>query len=175
MLPASLPLFPAVRHVRLSGEHLRALFGDDAPAAVHTLVCGHDVSDRAITVECGDVRIDDVRVLLPAVPRTYVALTARDARRARLVGALGVRVDDAPGCTLHGPHGVVVLAAGVVSAERVVLPPAAQAGRRSVDLTVLGDRPRTVRALPVVAGEVAAAFVGDDGGEFVPGVRARPT
>jgi propanediol utilization protein len=166
----SVPLYPAVRHARLTAEHVRALFGDARIAVVHTLAGGGDVTDRVVGVEGPAGRIDDVRVVLPVVARSTVALGPRDARRLGLPAQLPVSVDLAPGCTLHGPRGVVVLAAGAVAAERVVLP-SPPPGQRAIDLSIGGDRPRTLRAVLVVPGEFGCAYVLDD--ELVLGARAR--
>ncbi len=160
-----------MRHARLSVAHARALFGDTPLRVVHTLACGDDVSDVVLGVDGPGGRLDDVRVLLPFVPQSYVAVPPRDARRLGVTGALPATPEGAPGCTLHGPAGVVVLAAGVVVAEHVVLL-ADEGAAAMVDVVVDGERSRLLRRVPVARGGNPRLFVGDDGSSDV-GLTAR--
>jgi propanediol utilization protein len=157
-----IPVHPAVRHVRLSTSHFAVLFGAQRLQRLLALSWGAVASDGLVGVAGPEGELLNVRVVLPTVMRTEVHLLARDAAVIGL-GAPGVDVDQAPGCTLHGPAGVVVLAAAVVSAERVVLPvPPSD----RVDLVAQYDRPRPYRRVAVVRGERAMAFLDDDSGEL---------
>ncbi|MBM4281913.1 MAG: hypothetical protein FJ137_14535 [Deltaproteobacteria bacterium] len=170
---STFPVFPAVRHARLSPSHAQALLGHAPPQIIHTMWCGDDVSDAVISVDGPGGRLDDVRVVLPFVPQSYVAVPLRDARRLGVTGALPATTAGAPGCTLRGPAGVVVLAAGVVAADHVVLPPGDDA-TVMVDVFVDGDRPRLLRRVPVARGASARLFVSDDGSsDFGATARAR--
>lgn len=142
--------------------HARALFGGRTFDVVHTLACGDDASDRWVDVGIGDARLERVRVLLPFVAQSFVAITSREARALGLTPALPTTPNGAPGCTLHGPEGVVVLADGVVAAERLELPSGAANPGSTADVAVDGERPRTFRRLPVVRGDASRAFVVDD-------------
>lgn len=164
-----IPVHPAARHVRLSTTHLAVLFGEARLQRLLTLSSGAVASDGLVGVAGPSGELHAVRVLLPTVSRTEVHLTAADAAEIGL-GVPGVALDNAAGCTLHGPAGVVVLASAVVNAERLVLPAPLLADR--VDLTVEFDRPRLYRRIAVVVGDKPAAFVFDDTGELRTGTIA---
>jgi propanediol utilization protein len=158
----TIPLFPATRHARLSVAHAAALFGERTFEVVHRLASGDDASDCVVSVDIGAGRLEDVRVLLPFVDRSSVAVTSRDARALGLAAPLLATPTGSPGCTLHGPEGVVVLGEAVVAAEHVELPAGPMGQMPMADVVIDGERPRTFRRLPVVCGPVARAFVLDD-------------
>ncbi len=162
MTVLSFPVFPAVRHVRLSEAHVRALFGPAAVRVVHSLGWGDGASDAFVDVEGPSGRMRGVRVVLPYVVQSRVALLQRDAARLGLFGPLPTTTTAAPGCTLHGPVGVVVLAGGVVAAEHVMLPPGVVDNSVVVDVVVDGDRPRTLRRVPVLRGPYPRLFISDE-------------
>ena len=167
-----LPVFPAVRHVRLSAAHARMLFGERPLRALHRLHSGLDAADALVSVSTGEgprSRLELVRVLLPFVKNSAVHLCFADVDNFGLA-ALGTAVDRSPGCTLAGPMGIVVLAEGLVAAERVVLVSAG--GRTRVDVQIEGERPRFLRALPVEEGSVACVVVADASGDLKPGLTA---
>ena len=158
-----IPVFPALRHVRLSTTHLGVLFGMAPLQALLVLSSGAVASDGLIGVAGRSGELRAVRVLLPTVARTEVHLSSADAAAIGLQSP-GVALDRAPGCTLHGPAGVVVLAGAVVNAERLVLPGPVVVDR--ADLHAEFDRPRLYRRVGVVSGERAQAFLFDDSGEL---------
>ena len=178
---SALPVFPAVRHVRLSAAHAGMLFGARKPngdageapglTALYRMQNGLDASDGVVNVGAGEGarKLELVRVLLPYVQRSVVHLCVADAEALGL-SSLGTSIDRSPGCTLSGPHGVVVLAEGVVAAERVVV--TAPLGKARVDVQLEGERPRFVRSLPVEEGSPACVVVADASGELRPGVLA---
>jgi propanediol utilization protein len=166
-------VFPVVCHVRLSAAHARTLFGDVTLQRVHTLASGDVVSDRVVVVDGPAGRLEHVRVMLPFTERTTVLLLSRDARRLGLPMPLPGQLDGAPGCTLSGPAGLVVLGEGIVASERVVLAGAVDGDR--VDLFLDGERPRVVRQVAVVPGETPRAYIGDDAHDLRLGVMARVT
>ena len=173
-----LPVFPAVRHARLSAAHAVMLLGERPPRPLHRLHNGLDAADVVIAVSTGEGprgRLEVVRVLLPLVKQSEVHLCNADAEALGLP-ALGTSVDRSPGCTLSGPAGVVVLAEGVVAAERVVTSSSSSitAVRGRVDVQIEGERPRFVRAMPVeeAAASLGCVVVADVSGELRPGVLA---
>ncbi len=164
-VPVRLPIHPAVRHVRLSAAHRDVLFGTARLQTLLTLSSGLVASDGLVGVAGRtDGELLDVRVLLPLVARTEVLLTSTDAAAIGLTTP-GVVVDDAAGCTLHGPAGVVVLASAVVNAERVVLPSGERTTDR-VDVAADYERLRIYRRVAVVVGEQPGAWLVDDTGEL---------
>ncbi len=164
-----IPVYSAARHLRLSTTHLAVLFGEQRLQRLLTLSWGAVASDGLVGVAGPDGEILNVRVLLPTVARTEVHLSGADAVSIGLP-IPAVVLDNASGCTLHGPAGVVVLANGVVNAERLVLPGPLVAER--VDLNAEFDRPRLYRRIGVVVGDRAAAFLLDDTGELRAGSMA---
>lgn len=161
-LPSSLMVYPAVRHARLTVAHAAVLFGEMPLHALHRLSNGLDAANAVVAVEGPRGRLELVRALLPAVAQSIVYLTAADADAVGLVG-LSTSLSSAPGCTLIGPHGTVVLASCVLACERVVLPASTAAAARSLraDVQIDGERPRVLRGVPVEAGEPTALYVVD--------------
>ena len=162
------PVSPAVRHVRLSAAHAALLFGDRAPRALFRLSNGLDAADRLLTVSIGEgvrAKLEWVRVLLPLVARSVVHVCGADVEALGL-SPLGTNVDRSPGCTLSGPCGVVVLAEGVVAAERVLMPTSMFPLRPCLDVQIEGERPRFLPSMPVESGAAALVVVADVSGCF---------
>ena len=115
----------SARHLHISPEHLRQLFGPKAELTVYRWLYqpGEFAAEQTVTV-IGPRRraIEKVRILGPCRRATQVELSLTDAV------ALGVDVpvrpsgthEDTPGCILLGPEGVVELPHGVLRAERHV-------------------------------------------------------
>lgn len=146
------------------------LFGRPLQALL-PLADGTVASDGVVEV-VGPLGAIRARALLPWVDRTEVRLLRGCSELLGLDGP-GVDVDNSPACTLRGPAGSVVLAAGVVSAERVAVPGGASAlGSTAaggvVDVTVDGERPRLHRRVPVVDGPGPIAWIEDDTDDLTP-------
>jgi propanediol utilization protein len=115
----------SARHLHISREHLRQLFGPGAELTVFRWLYqpGEFAAEQTVTV-IGPRRraIEKVRILGPCRAATQVELSLTDAV------ALGVdapvrpsgTAEGTPGCILLGPHGVVELPQGVIRAERHV-------------------------------------------------------
>ena len=115
----------SARHLHISPEHLRQLFGPKAELTVYRWLYqpGEFASEQTVTV-IGPRRraIEKVRILGPCRRATQVELSLTDAV------ALGVDApvrpsgthENTPGCILLGPEGVVELPHGVLRAERHV-------------------------------------------------------
>jgi propanediol utilization protein len=115
----------SARHLHISREHLRQLFGPSAELTVFRWLYqpGEFAAEQTVTV-IGPRRraIEKVRILGPCRAATQVELSLTDAV------ALGVDApvrpsgtsEGTPGCILLGPHGVVELPQGVIRAERHV-------------------------------------------------------
>jgi propanediol utilization protein len=166
----TLAVFPAARHARLTEAHAALLFGKKPLRALHRLSDGGVASDGVVVVEGPSGKLDPVRVLLPFLARSVVYVCIADADAAGF--ALSTSLDRAPGCTLSGPVGTVVLAAGVLSCERVTLPATTAPRPSRVDVQIEGERPRLVRGVAVDAGDVAAVYVVDHSGDLRPGTTA---
>jgi propanediol utilization protein len=115
----------SARHLHISPEHLRVLFGPGAELTVYRWLYqpGEFAAEQMVTI-IGPRRkaIERVRILGPMRPTTQVELSMTDAV------ALGVEapvrpsgsIEGTPGCILLGPEGVVELPRGVIRAERHV-------------------------------------------------------
>lgn len=140
----------SARHLHISPEHLRTLFGPGAELTVYRWLYqpGEFAAEQTVTI-IGPRRraIEKVRILGPMRPTTQVELALTDAV------ALGVEtpirpsgsIEGTPGCILLGPEGVVELERGVIRAARHVhmSPADAEAygfqDKQYVKLRVVGD------------------------------------
>jgi propanediol utilization protein len=195
----ALPVHPALRGVQLSAAHAQQLFGADVAARLAplmTLGCGRVAATGTVQVRGPTGALPVVRVIVPAsappgaalqttASQTTVAQTTAAQTTAaqttvwlqpRDLGVLGLeggrlpaKVAGSQGVSLVGPAGVVVLAEGVVAAERVCAP---EATLRTAGLSpggnalavVVGAGRRTERVLPVVAdAALCGIFIGEDG------------
>ena len=147
--------------MRLTADHAQLLFGR-VPRPLHRLSDGTDAADAVLEVKGPGGRLTLVRLVLPAVSRSVVYLCATDADVIGLSG-LSSSLETSPGCTLSGPAGTVLLASGVLCAERVVLPAASVA---RVDVHLEGERPRVLRNVAVFAGDVASVYIVDVSGDL---------
>lgn len=162
--PLSLPVVVAARHVRLSQAHLEVLFGSGS-ALVHAVPLpptGTFASLDVVEVRGPAGAVQRVRVVGPLLRQTEVRIGHRDLVALGMDSALVARDPAAsPGCTLVGPRGTVVLAAGMrVGLRRLTLTRelAADAGLEEGDratVHVRGDRARELRDVPVELGPAA--------------------
>lgn len=115
----------SARHVHVSPEDLRTLFGPDAELTVYRWLYqpGEFASGQTVNIVGPRQRmISNVRILGPVRAATQVELSFTDAI------ALGIdapvrpsgSIDDTPGCYLFGPKGMVEMKQGVIRAERHV-------------------------------------------------------
>ena len=114
----------SARHVHLTDEHVRILFGKDALEPVKPLYQdGFYAAKETVAVIGPRLRmIPNVRVLGPCRGDSQVELAFTDAISLGI--DLPVRISgdlrDTPGCVLVGPSGVVELKKGVIRAMRHV-------------------------------------------------------
>ena len=158
-----LPVVVAARHARLSAAHVELLFGAGAPLfdvcalpPTGTYACGELVEVRGATNGGAPTM---VRVVGPPARQTEVRVSARDAQALALWPASA--------CTLVGPRGTVVLAAGAVRVGlrslTLTAADALQAGLAAGALALVrvqGERGRDLRDMPVELG--AASYVSID-------------
>lgn len=176
-----MPVGVSNRHVHLSEEDTRALFGSEASLTRLRDLSqpGQFVAGELVQLAGPSGALTNVRVLGPARPQTQVEISRTDAYR------LGVRppvrdsgqLGGTPGAVLLGPAGSVVLREGVIIAARHLhLPPddASRLGlrdRQLVDVEIPGPRaglmhrvlvrvhPRFVLELHLDTDEANAYFV----------------
>ena len=112
----------SARHVHLSEEHIKALFGEGA-----TLTHKKDLSqpgqfacEERVTVVGPKKSIANVIILGPARPATQVEVSLTDARTLGVNAPIRESGDIAGsgGCKLVGPAGEVEITEGVIAAKR---------------------------------------------------------
>ena len=147
------------RHVRLCQAHVDALFGEGySLTPITTLLqpneraCMESVSLRGPAGE-----LHKVRVVSPCTERTAVELSAADLEMLGLdEGSDALSTSDGSlGCTLMGPKGTIVLAAGVfVRPRTLILPPSVAtelslSAKDETRVQVMGERSRVFSDVPV--------------------------
>jgi propanediol utilization protein len=116
------PINASVRHVHLSAEHVRALFGPGYQFTVRSELSqpGQYACEETVTLVGPKASIPRVRILGPERKETQVEISRTDEftlgidAPVRASGELG----GTPGLTLIGPHGQVSLDHGVIQALR---------------------------------------------------------
>ncbi len=144
----------SARHLHISKEHFRQLFGEGAELTVYRWLYqpGEFASEQTVTI-MGPKRlaIEKVRILGPLRPSTQVEVSSTDAF------ALGMNVPcrpsgdtkGAPGLVIVGPKGIVELNECVIRAQRHVHMSPADAeiygfkDKQYVKLRVVSDCPTT--------------------------------
>ena len=114
----------SARHIHLTDEHVKVLFGKDQLTKMKDLYQdGFFAAEETLMVVGPRKRmLPTVRILGPTRPETQVELAFTDSI------SLGIdppvresgNLADTPGCVLVGPKGVVQLTRGVIRAERHV-------------------------------------------------------
>lgn len=110
------------RHVHLSPEHFRTLFGTDKPTVLREISQpGQFAAQETVAAIGPKGRIDAVRVVGPARGETQLELSITDAHAIGAevsLAASGKLQSSAGGVTLKGPAGEVKLSRGVIVATR---------------------------------------------------------
>jgi len=115
----------SARHMHLSGQDLKTLFGDEAELTVFRWLYqpGEFASEQAVTV-IGPRRrmIENVRILGPLRGRSQLEISATDAVALGIDAPLrpSGKIEGTPGCLLLGPKGALDMREGVIRAERHV-------------------------------------------------------
>jgi propanediol utilization protein len=114
------PVEASGRHVHVTAEQARRLFGHDLTAKRPLSQPGQYLSGERVTLVGPKGELDRVAVLGPVRPEAQVEVSLTDAR------VLGIdppirpsgQVEGSPGITLKGPLGTVQLPRGVMVAQR---------------------------------------------------------
>ena len=112
----------SARHVHLTEETFKVLFGENATLTVKKDLSqpGQYACEERVVVKGTKKDLPGVSILGPFRKESQVELSATDARSIGLgiaVRESGV-LDGTPGCTLVGPAGEVTLEKGVIVAKR---------------------------------------------------------
>jgi putative phosphotransacetylase len=115
------PIGISNRHLHLSKEHFKTLFGGDDPCMHKDLKQpGQFACKEMVTLEGPKGAIKDVRVLGPFRAVSQVEVSAADARKLGIEPPVrdSGKLDNTPGVKLVGPKGTVTLTSGVILAKR---------------------------------------------------------
>jgi len=112
----------SARHVHVTEEHLKVLFGENAALSVKKMLSqpGQFASNERVTVVGPKKELAGVSILGPVRSATQVEISLTDARSIGLSAPIRESGDIAgtPGCKLVGPCGEVELTEGVIAAKR---------------------------------------------------------
>ena len=112
----------SARHVHLTEETFKVLFGDDATLTVKKELSqpGQYACEERVTVVGPKKELAGVSILGPDRKADQVEISLTDARSIGLPGVVRESGDLAstPGCTLIGPKGQVTISEGVIVAKR---------------------------------------------------------
>jgi len=120
--PRFVPVGVSARHVHITREHFRLLFGEDRELTRSRDISqpGQFAAEERVTLIGPKGTLEGVRILGPYRRQTQVELAPSDARR------LGVnppirpsgKLEGTPGITMVGPRGRLELDSGVIIADR---------------------------------------------------------
>ena len=112
----------SARHVHLTEETIKVLFGDDATLTVKKELSqpGQYACEERVTVVGPKKELAGVSILGPYRKADQVEISLTDARSIGLPGVVRESGDlaNTPGCTLIGPKGQVTISEGVIVAKR---------------------------------------------------------
>lgn len=108
------------RHIHVTGEQARVLFGHDLTPDRPLSQPGQYLAKERVTVEGPKGQLSNVAVLGPARKEGQVELSLTDAKTLGIAAPVRLSGDVAgtPGAVLVGPIGRVVLDHGVIAARR---------------------------------------------------------
>lgn len=112
----------SARHVHVSEEHLKILFGSDAKLTFKKALSqpGQFAAEERVTIVGPKKEQNNVSILGPCRKNTQVELSATDARSLgfNVVIRESGDIKGSPGCKIVGPKGEVEITEGVIVAKR---------------------------------------------------------
>lgn len=112
----------SARHVHLSEEHLKKLFGDNAKLTKKKDLSqpGQFACLERVTLVGPKCEIKGVSILGPVRSKTQVEISLTDARKIGLNAKIRESgcIDETDGCKLIGPEGEITINNGVIAAKR---------------------------------------------------------
>ncbi|HHZ11618.1 MAG TPA: phosphate propanoyltransferase [Acholeplasmataceae bacterium] len=112
----------SARHVHVSEEHLKILFGEGAQLTPKKELSqpGQFAAEEKVTIVGPRNRQPNVTILGPCRNKTQVEISATDARALGIPAVIRESGDikGTPGCTIIGPQGEVTISEGVIVAKR---------------------------------------------------------
>ena len=143
------PVEASGRHVHVTAEQARTLFGHDLTPDRPLSQPGQFLAKERVTVVGPKGEFRNVAVLGPARKEGQVEISLTDGKTLGIVPPVRLSgdVQDSPGCVLEGPRGSAKLQQGVIAARRHIhLTPEdgkqlGVADKQVVKLQVFTDRP----------------------------------
>lgn len=112
----------SARHVHVSEEHFKILFGEDAALTVKKDLSqpGQFAAEERVTIVGPRREQPNVSILGPFRKETQVEISATDARALGIPAVIRESGDikGTPGCKIIGPKGEIEIAEGVIVAKR---------------------------------------------------------
>ncbi|MCK9471904.1 MAG: phosphate propanoyltransferase [Bacilli bacterium] len=112
----------SARHVHITEEHLKVLFGEDATLTFKKELSqpGQFAAEERVTIVGPKKSQPNVTILGPCRKSTQVELSATDARSLGFEIAIRESGDikGTPGCKIVGPKGEIEISEGVIVAKR---------------------------------------------------------
>lgn len=131
-----IPIETSARHIHISEEDFKKLFGDDAELTyVHELSQpGQYLCKERITVVGPRGRFENVAILGPYRRDTQVEISVTDTRKIGVPSVIrqSGHIEGTPGCQLIGPKGSIELEKGVIVAKRHIHMTPVEASRAHV-------------------------------------------
>jgi propanediol utilization protein len=109
------------RHVHLTKEHIKTLFGDEEFQKVkHLSQPGQFATQHRVNIIHNDKRIENIRVLGPERAQTQVEISKTDSRHLKINTPIRESgdLDNTPGIIIEGPKGQIQLNSGLIIARR---------------------------------------------------------
>ena len=160
------PLEASGRHVHLTADQAKALFGHPLTPKRPLSQPGQFLAEQRVRVVGPKGEFRDVAVLGPERPESQVEVSLTDARVLGISAPVRLSGDTkgSPGAVLVGSHGKITLDSGVIAAKRHIhLTPEAAAAfgvkdRQVVKLKTLTSRPVTFEDVTVRVSESFAPY-----------------
>ena len=111
----------SAHHVHLTKETFKLLFGQDEMEKRNDLnQIGEFATNHLVTIQNGDKKIENVRVLGPARSYNQVEISKTECIKLKIdtTPRCSGDIENTPGITLIGPKSSVKLSKGVIIAER---------------------------------------------------------
>ena len=119
---SKIPVEVSNRHVHLSREHIKLLFGKEHQLSIHKKLSQPEqfAAKEKVDLINGEKRINNVRIIGPERDQTQVELSKTDAVNLNINAPLRISgdLDGTPGIKIEGPKGSIVLENGVIVARR---------------------------------------------------------
>lgn len=117
-----IPIGVSNRHLHLTKEHFKALFGPDAEPTLYRQLGqpGFFACNECVTLQTAKGKFEGVRMIGPYRTYTQVELSMSDAVKLGLTPPVrdSGKVENTPGLTIIGPKGTVTVPNGVILSKR---------------------------------------------------------